>query len=77
MSSGERSQPSLPADAAVRDKQGRPAESLAEEQSAKSESSQQDEHARRYYEALAQRINDAYAQFTPEDMELLKDLGWG
>jgi hypothetical protein len=40
-------------------------------------SQQQDEKARRHFDALAQRINDTYTRFTRGDMELLKALGWG
>jgi hypothetical protein len=29
------------------------------------------------FEALVQRINDVYARFTPQEMEMLKWLGWG
>ena len=39
--------------------------------------SQQDEEARRSFEALAQRINDTYARFTPDEIEMVKWLGWG
>lgn len=42
-----------------------------------SPSPQPSEEPRPYYEALAQRINDTYARFTPEQMELVKALGWG
>jgi len=36
-----------------------------------------DEASRKYYEALVQRIADTYARFTPEEMEMVKWLGWG
>lgn len=36
-----------------------------------------DEISMRFYEALAQTIVDRYARFTPEEMELVKALGWG
>jgi hypothetical protein len=36
-----------------------------------------DELCRKHFEALVQRINDTYARFTPEEMEMLKWLGWG
>ena len=36
---------------------------------------EQDEEARRHFEALAESIKDAYARFTPEEMEMVKWLG--
>lgn len=40
-------------------------------------SAELDEASRTHFEALVQRINDTYARFTPEEMEMLKWLGWG
>jgi hypothetical protein len=77
MSSGERSHSIAPTDkTAPDDTSAASSQPLPAESTTESAPSQQDEETRRY-EALAQRITDTYARFTPKDMELLKALGWG
>ena len=48
-----------------------------EESTSGSPSTEEDNGTKLHYEALAQRINDTYARFTPEEMEMVKWLGWG
>lgn len=52
-------------------------DALPREGETASRSSEQDEASRKHFEALVQRINDTCARFTPEEMELIKALGWG
>jgi hypothetical protein len=77
MSSGERGHSTGPADkTAPDDSSAALDQQLPAESTTQAAPSQQDEESRRYFEALVQRINDTYARFTPEDIELLKALGW-
>ena len=76
MSSGERTNLTAPADKTTPDDPSAALAPSPAESTTESAPSRQDEETRRY-EALAQRITDTYARFTPKDMELLKALGWG